>query len=914
MRAGLLFLAITAAWAQRPSFVYVTAPEARVVAGQDFTAKAAAVDPAGSAMLNQSWTWATSDDKILSVDASGAVTAKLPGIADIFATAGGVRGSVRVQVLPSRIEVLPANREVAPGEQLEYRARVLNSRGEELEGVTLQWTVVGADGSNNNGVSMGRNGVLSAFGVGRFQVRAAVTYNIGPGQFVAQHFGSTGVEVRQKGGWRLRRIAASSDTRDGMLLRSTAYPVAIGGDGLVAVSASLDGLANGIVTTRGGAAEVWAGSGMPGVRPGTVLMTFDGPAANRRGDVAVISAVAGLGSHGTGPNLILTTRDGPRFLTLAGISDAGFDRIVPTGITPFALNDQGQCAFDAQYFDPVARVTRRGLFMVDANASHLLLVPGDAALPGITGAFSVDRDYALDNAGILTFVVAQGNNRFVYRRQLDGTYLRIAGTGDRVGTNPITEASRVTASSSGHFAYQMRTPNSGQFLTLHRAGEPVRMLPINDLRRLFPISASGEVLFYGNAGSGLGLYGWNGTQLRAIAITGRLTPNEDVLTDVIHAGFGAGSEIIVHAVGARHDLLVYRATPNPAVLLQSGTRALGSAGLAFETLVLGAREGPAYLRTVYSRSGVIEPGTPAVALVAPGDRLAEGGRYDGSFLQRTPDGDLLLGTNTSLQRLNANSSRSLLRLPYSMDGGTLWSAILAAANRAGVTAAHFNTSFPSNRLVLVENGVARLIAHVGGGDPNFRTASPAGGVFSALRQLWVDEAGRVIVLMDVSGGPAGVFAYEQGTWRPWLVTGNKVEEGTVVSIDQIRVAGSRIYARYAATGNFVHIAAREGDAWVRRVGRGDTAPTGNTVGNPGAFDVTGDGQIVVSLNAGGANGLSVQRPGEDYRLLAISNVPTEDGDLIITFESVDVRDDGRIYFTGFTAEDRWVAYVAEPIQ
>ena len=910
----LWLLAAGTLLAQRPAFVYVTSAEARVIAGQTLSSKAAAVDAGGATLANQTWAWSSSDDKIASVDSSGVITAKLPGIADVIAITGGVRGTTRVQVLPARIEVLPADRELAPGEQLEYRARVLNSRGEELTGLTLQWTVVGPDGSNNNGVSIARTGLLSAFGVGRFEVRAAVTYATGPGQFVPQYLGSTRVAIRQKDGWRLRRLASSTDTRDGMLLRSTSYPVAIGGDGLIAVSASLDGLANGLVTTRGGAPELWTASGTPGVRPGTVMMAFDAPAANRRGEVAIVATVAGLGSHGTGGNLLLATRDGPRFLTLAGTSDAGVDRIVPHGITPFSLNDQTQCVFDGQYFDPLARVTRRGLFLVDGDAYHQLLVPGDAVLPGLTGVFTFDRDYALDNAGALTFVVAQGNNRYVYRRTPDGQFQRIAGPGDRVGTNTVNQANQVAASTAGHFAYQIRTPNAGQYLVLHRADQPVQRLAIGDLHRLFQISASGEILFYGNAGAGVGLYGWNGTQLRTLALISRLAPNEDVLTDILNAGFGAGNDIIVHAAGSRRDLIVYRATPNPAVLLESGARTVGTAGLAFETLIGGAKQGPPYLRTIYTRSGIIEPGQPHVALVAPGDRLPDGGRYDGSFLQRTPDGDLLLATTTSLHRLNATSSRSLLRFPYSIDGGNLWSVVRASANRAGVTAAHVNTSFPSNRLVLVENGIPRLIAHIGGGDPNFRTSSPAGGVFAGLSQLWVDEDGRVIALMDVNGGPAGIFAYHQGAWRALLIAGGKVDGASVLSVDQVRVAGTRILARYAIAGNFSHAASSEGDVFTRRFGRGDTAPTGNIAGNPGSFDLLSDGQMAIVFNVGGTNGLAIQRPGEDLRLLVLSNTPTEEGDLLLTIESVDARDDGRIYFTGFTAEDRWVAYVAEPIQ
>lgn len=65
-----------------------------------------------------------------------------------------------------------------------------------------------------------------------------------------------------------------------------------------------------------------------------------------------------------------------------------------------------------------------------------------------------------------------------------------------------------------------------------------------------------------------------------------------------------------------------------------------------------------------------------------------------------------------------------MRFPYPIDNGTLWGPALAAANRQGVTAVLTYTSFPSSRLLLVDNGVARLIADVGGGDPQYRRRVP----------------------------------------------------------------------------------------------------------------------------------------------------------------------------------------------
>ena len=70
MRVLLWLLATgTVLLAQRPAFVYVTSSEARVVAGQTLSSKAAAVDAGGVTLANQTWAWSSSDDRIVSAAA-----------------------------------------------------------------------------------------------------------------------------------------------------------------------------------------------------------------------------------------------------------------------------------------------------------------------------------------------------------------------------------------------------------------------------------------------------------------------------------------------------------------------------------------------------------------------------------------------------------------------------------------------------------------------------------------------------------------------------------------------------------------------------------------------------------------------------------------------------------------------------
>ncbi|MGH9659337.1 MAG: hypothetical protein ACRD96_12390, partial [Bryobacteraceae bacterium] len=101
------------------------------------------------------------------------------------------------------------------------------------------------------------------------------------------------------------------------------------------------------------------------------------------------------------------------------------------------------------------------------------------------------------------------------------------------------------------------------------------------------------------------------------------------------------------------------------------------------------------------------------------------------------------------------------------------------------------------------------------------------------------------------------------------------------------------------------------EEWVPLVPAGDIMPDGSIQNNPfsGGFDFNSAGEGVF-INQRQV----VHRAGGTLRLATILGEATEDGDVFRTLNDFDIREDGRIYFTGYDIFGRFLVYVAEPIQ
>lgn len=132
--------------------------------------KAVARDAAGNEVTGVSFTWSSSNEAVVSVDASGDVTAQENGAADITATASGVSGTAEIAVL-QRVETVT----VSPGTITlttvgathQFSASAADANDNEVEGAVFVW-----DAEDPTVATVDRDGLATAKGMGQTTVRA----------------------------------------------------------------------------------------------------------------------------------------------------------------------------------------------------------------------------------------------------------------------------------------------------------------------------------------------------------------------------------------------------------------------------------------------------------------------------------------------------------------------------------------------------------------------------------------------------------------------------------------------------------------------------------------------------------------------------------------------------------------------
>ncbi|MDH5551460.1 MAG: Ig-like domain-containing protein, partial [Gemmatimonadota bacterium] len=171
-------------------------------------------------------TWASSNDAVAKVSASGLVTAMAAGSATIIATSEGQSGTAAItvtQVPVASVEVMPSSLSLSVGQVGQLTATLKDAAGNELTGRAVSWTT-----SQAAVASVNSNGRVSGVAAGSSTITAtsegqrgtsAITVTSSPpppGQEVAipvqSEWTDQGVAIAHGGGgdWDLRVSGASS--------------------------------------------------------------------------------------------------------------------------------------------------------------------------------------------------------------------------------------------------------------------------------------------------------------------------------------------------------------------------------------------------------------------------------------------------------------------------------------------------------------------------------------------------------------------------------------------------------------------------------------------------------------------------------------------------------------------------------
>jgi hypothetical protein len=671
----------------------------------------------------------------------------------------------------------------------------------------------------------------------------------------------------------------------------------------------LEGLATAALTWNGSAFTALAVAGTPGEMPGSNLQDIDAPTLNNNGEIAARCIIAPSRSC-----LMFGSSDGtPHVLLFDGSAGGGVTNLRNFSTTRYNLNDNSTMLFRADYWNYGSTVTQTGLFTVTPDGAVTLVIPAGTPLTGITGTYSFNQDFGIANDGSILFSVNAGGSPALFRRGPDGAIARVIGAGDKLNGSIVTSVSPVTVGRNGHYAAMVS--NGSQ--NLLSAGDPAqfRQLPIGSYNTVLHVSSAGEALVWCSIGGAYGLYRWDGTRTRTVALLGFPSPLGEPYTQFDAGAITGTGNVVLQARTANSLLLVVNAGAamgsKSSVIFQTGARVNVPAGPSFYNLVLNGHMGNPMIKTGWLIPNVYEIADGAlIPRLISGDRTPDGWFYEGNQdVRRTGDGDILVSTDQSVSQISDRTAALLAHFPQRTLNGNLNTFFQVAGNASGTVAGTGGTSFGVQHLSLIKDGVVKTLAWIGASG-NYRTAAPGGGNFAGSNDLGVAEDGTVYASLRVTGGPDGLFTWDGSAWTSLLRIGDPYDGFNVTSIGTIRVAGKALYV--ILNSGFQHLARYQDGKWTDVISFGDAVPNGGTVNGINAFDVNRNGTVAAVLNANGTQ-YALALDGNGMRTAVDTVHQLDGGEALANIFQISIHDDGRIFATAINTQQMMVLYEFDPI-
>jgi hypothetical protein len=294
--------------------------------------------------------------------------------------------------------------------------------------------------------------------------------------------------------------------------------------------------------------------------------------------------------------------------------------------------------------------------------------------------------------------------------------------------------------------------------------------------------------------------------------------------------------------------------------------------------------------------------------------LPGGNLFWGNYpVRKSASGVLYLGSDQATYRVQGQRIESVMTYPLTLgDGVTFNSPFSFSVNDGGQIAMLSSTNQAHQRLVIWDGAQARTAGFFNGAGP-FVTASPAGGTFASVSELAINEAGQTAAILNVNGGPSGIFLYEGNEWRTLCPYNTcQIDGEFITSARDLKTAGNRFCFYLTPRSGTVRVDCWENGAWSNLIRRGDMTADGTEVNSLATYDVNRNGDFAMVANTNYASpSLFVRRGGADRVVQSMPVLPPG-GAPLVNIPSVDLKDDGRVYFTALDAQDRMWVYEAKP--
>jgi hypothetical protein len=928
---GILIACSFPVEAQTVSTLIVNAPRAILTSGENMRLRAGARDAQGNRVIGGTYQWTSSNTAVATIDASGAVSARGVGITNIAVRSGNVVSpNMTLQVIPLRIDIVPNTREVLVGQTIQFSATLVDVNEQPIPNINVAWSITGETGFATRAATINNQGLFTAQGATIVTVHAAINFAGQSSAQLARFENMAQVLIKAPVDYKLTRWLATNPMERTFTIRpGYMSEISVNDSGQVAVVANLEGLSSALMLYQNGRFDVLASTGMPGSRPATYIYHFEAPPTiNDAGQVAV--RYGALGEAG----LLIASKDGVALLP-EGFSLGSLQRLNFFRVSRYSLNNNGDIVFLASFTVEGTRTFSTGLFRA-SNGNVSLIWSGTDALAGFPASYFFDtRDFGQDAEGNVYFTVQSGTARAIYKASDTGGIERIAGPGASFGGYVIQAVSRLVLSADGYLAFTATLQGGGPAVVRLRLSDSrSEALTVNGTSVLLGVSDSGDVLWTGDPGPsggnrGWGIWQWPGTGTLAQLIQSGITIGGGTFSWARSGGITSKGEPFADISTGNSDLLVVQPGTN-SVLFREGATVKAAVALNLQGIVPGSSDGPLHIFTGSGNMALMQaaPGDLKPVWI-PGDRIGGLTSSIAYFAVKDSAGTLYVAVGNGIMRYGSNRFEPLLTFPIpfpfqagepvTLTGNATWyiGSQAFAANRTGTFV--WNASAGThNRLMLYDRGNLTTLMAQGGAN---QTSSPGGGKFSGVANgnwhqttVAMDERGRVFVNANVSGGPSGLFLYDNGRWNTAALFGTtRIAGETVLGSSAIQAGEDRFYAVLDLSGGRA-LVEYDGQQWKVLVSRTDMTPDGMDVGSFGnllsvnrrggvAFQATGNRPRLVTRTADGK--LHIVYSALDQ---------TASGDSLwpFTYFSLQYYDDGRVFIAGLDTLDRNTIYVAEP--
>ena len=651
---------------------------------------------------------------------------------------------------------------------------------------------------------------------------------------------------------------------------------------------------------------------------GGLIAHFQFLAINNRGQV--LAHVDGFREPG---GLMLADRSGSSLVVPWRTPIGGNLELENFRITPHSLNDSGEARFGAGIhsadfsndIDPISALFRL------SNGSLEIVWSTAPPLPGLADPIDF-QDFGIDGQGTVYFLIFDESKNALYRVSRSSQPEKIIGVGDEfagstVGGIGVGDAGSLAVAENGDVAFSVHLENGGQYVVWISRGQ-MESLPVRNLGRVFAVSNTAGVLFEGNAGRGPGLYRWDSDTATPLLLQGRLAPNEEPIRQIDNATMTSGGEVFAQIRTAENDFVVLQPGGSSPLLFQAGDSVNVTSNLLVHSgsLIAGSSSGPA--RALLGNPGsVVElgPRGPLPELII-GDRLPSGAGFGGAdYAVEDSLGRLYLLSESGLLRLTSGQVETVLPRGLQSDDGLGLFLNEFEVNDNGALVLSVGTDRGHQALYLWRNGRLDLLA-TDAQTPEEQTSSPAGGTFFYWPEFSVDALSRVMAYFEVRDGPSGYFLYDNGQWQPTALAGERIGGVTVSGGSSLRAMGDKFYTVIfsAQCCNQEVLAEYRQNAWTPLITSENALPRSELaeVGLAATFDVNRRGEIAFVVRSPLGEALVLRSP-DGARIVHITGQETEAGDLLLNYRGVDLRDDGRLYFTAVNVNDQVSVYEAESL-